>query len=131
MRPNNPYPTAEVLGISVNAIDMPLCLDHIADLFAQPGGHYICVAGVHGVMEAQRDPELFDAYRDAAMTVPDGMPLVWTGWLQNHPHMARVAGPDLMVEVLRDLQASPLPLRRRPRRCGRVEGRIAGSLPCR
>jgi N-acetylglucosaminyldiphosphoundecaprenol N-acetyl-beta-D-mannosaminyltransferase len=104
MRPNNPYPTAEVLGISVNAIDMPLCLDHIADLFAQPGGHYICVAGVHGVMEAQRDPELFDAYRDAAMTVPDGMPLVWTGWLQNHPHMARVAGPDLMVEVLRDLR---------------------------
>jgi N-acetylglucosaminyldiphosphoundecaprenol N-acetyl-beta-D-mannosaminyltransferase len=102
MRPNSLSPTAEVLGISVNAINMPQCLDHIADLLEEPGSHYICVAGVHGVMEAQRDPELLHAYSDAAMTVPDGMPLVWTGWLQNHPHMARVAGPDLMLEVLKD-----------------------------
>lgn len=36
--------------------------------------HYVCVTGVHGVMESQRDPEL---RRNAAgLVTPDGMPLV-------------------------------------------------------
>jgi N-acetylglucosaminyldiphosphoundecaprenol N-acetyl-beta-D-mannosaminyltransferase len=102
MRANSRYPIAEVLGISVDALDMQRCLDRIAGLLEQPGSNYICVAGVHGVMEAQRDPELLRAYGHAAMTVPDGMPLVWIGWLQSHPDMGRVAGPDLMLEVFGD-----------------------------
>ena len=95
-------PLADVLGVSVDAIDMPRCLDRIAALLEKSGAGYVCAAGVHGVMEAQRDPEVLRAYRDAALTVPDGMPLVWTGWMQSHSTMSRIAGPDLMLEVLRD-----------------------------
>ena len=36
------------------------------------------------------------------MTVPDGMPLVWTGWVQKHAGMTHVTGPHLMLEVLGD-----------------------------
>lgn len=34
------------------------------------------------------------------MNAPDGMPTVWVGHLQGHYEMDRVAGPELMLEVL-------------------------------
>ncbi len=102
MKPDISHPAAYVLGIDVDAIDMRCCLDQINSILRGSRNGYICVAGVHGVMEAQRDPHLFKAYQGSALTVPDGMPLVWTGWLQRHRGMSRVAGPDLMLEVFRD-----------------------------
>ena len=102
MRPTSVRPAVDVLGVAVDAINMQHCLDYIEALVQGPGKNYICAAGVHGVMEAQRDPEVFQAYKGSAITVPDGMPLVWTGWLQSFPCMARVAGPDLMLEVFHD-----------------------------
>jgi len=96
-------PAAQILGIDVDAIDMDRAIAHIADLLeASLAGRrkgYICVAGVHGVMEAQRDARLREIYSGSAMTIPDGMPLVWVGRLQGHTAMRRVTGPDLMAEV--------------------------------
>ncbi len=102
MRPDPSRPAANVLGVAVDAVDMRRSLDHIDDLLRGTRNHYICVADVHGIMEAQRDPKLFEAYDRSAMTVPDGMPLVWTGWLQKHAGMTHVTGPDLMLEIFRD-----------------------------
>ena len=65
----------------------------------KPG--YVCVTGVHGVMEAKRDPELLWIFNHAAMVTPDGMPLTWVGRLQGFTHMDRVFGPDLMMEMCR------------------------------
>src|ERR1700712_4119075 len=99
MRPEPSRPAANVLGIAIDAVDMQRTLDRIDTLLHGTRNAYICVADVHGVMEAQRDPELLEAYDRSAMTVPDGMPLVWTGWLQNHAGMDHVTGPDLMLEI--------------------------------
>ena len=60
---------------------------------------YVCMVGVHGIMEAHRDPELVKIYSAAAMTVPDGAPTVWVGHLQGHKQMRRVAGPELMLAI--------------------------------
>jgi len=62
---------------------------------------YVCITGVHGIMECQRDPELRDIHRRAAMVTPDGMPLVWLGRRAGFRHMTRVYGPDLMTEICR------------------------------
>jgi N-acetylglucosaminyldiphosphoundecaprenol N-acetyl-beta-D-mannosaminyltransferase len=62
---------------------------------------YVCVTGVHGIMEARRDASLARIFRDAFLVVPDGMPTVWMGRSQGLS-MARVFGPDLMVAVLRE-----------------------------
>jgi N-acetylglucosaminyldiphosphoundecaprenol N-acetyl-beta-D-mannosaminyltransferase len=59
------------------------------------------MAGVHGIMEAHRNPELAAIYAGSSMTVPDGTPTVWVGRWQGHKAMQRVAGPDLMLEVFR------------------------------
>lgn len=65
----------------------------------QPG--YVCVTGVHGVMEAQRDPELLRILNRAVINTPDGMPLTWIGRLQGFAQMDRVFGPDFMMEICR------------------------------
>jgi N-acetylglucosaminyldiphosphoundecaprenol N-acetyl-beta-D-mannosaminyltransferase len=59
------------------------------------------MAGVHGIMEAQRNPDLSVIFDGSSFTFPDGTPTVWVGRLQGHKQMQRVAGPDLMLEVFR------------------------------
>jgi len=61
---------------------------------------YVCITGVHGVSEAQSDPEFRQILNRAFLCTPDGMPLVWVGRWQGQKQMARVYGPDLMLAVL-------------------------------
>jgi N-acetylglucosaminyldiphosphoundecaprenol N-acetyl-beta-D-mannosaminyltransferase len=87
---------ADVLGVKVSAINMSLAVD-TADRWirgGQPG--YICVTGVHGVMEAQKDHEFRKILNRAMMNTPDGMPMSWVGRLQGFDDMDRVFGPDFM-----------------------------------
>jgi N-acetylglucosaminyldiphosphoundecaprenol N-acetyl-beta-D-mannosaminyltransferase len=66
----------------------------------------VCVTGVHGVMEAHRDPAFREILNEAFLCVPDGMPTVWVGRLQGHGQMRRVYGPDFMLEMCRRSQVS-------------------------
>ena len=59
----------------------------------------MCLTGVHGIMEAQRDPGLKSIFADALLVAPDGMPTVWIGRSQGFSGMRRVFGPDLMFEI--------------------------------
>jgi N-acetylglucosaminyldiphosphoundecaprenol N-acetyl-beta-D-mannosaminyltransferase len=94
-------PAAKLLGISVEALNMELALNRIAgELEARRKG-YICMANVHGIMEAHRDAELAAIYAGSSITMPDGTPTAWVGRWQGHKAMQRVAGPDLMLEVFR------------------------------
>ena len=58
--------------------------------------HYVCFTGVHGVMEAQRDPRLIDIHNRAGMVLPDGMPMVWAGRIAGLAETKRVCGPDFL-----------------------------------
>ena len=93
-----------VLGVGVSAITMHDALALIDRSIVSGARHYICVTGVHGVMESQTDPHLRDIHNRAALVTPDGMPLVWLSWLRGHRHVERVYGPDLMLACCR---ASP------------------------
>lgn len=92
---------ANVLGIGVHAIDLPTAASIIESAVAQGEKGYVCVTGVHGVMEAQRDPEVKNILNRAFLVTPDGMPTVWVGRAQGNSAMKRVFGPDLMIEVCR------------------------------
>lgn len=94
-------PTAaiNVLGVSVDALNMQDALQFIDRAIATNSQTYICVTGVHGIMESQADAELRNIHNRAGLVVPDGMPLVWLGRLQGHSEMDRVYGPDLLLEL--------------------------------
>lgn len=111
-----PMQKANVLGIGVHALTMRTAVDEITTAVLTRHKGYVCVAGVHGVMEARRDPFLARIFRDAFLVVPDGMPTVWMGRWQGLS-MARVFGPDLMLAVLRE------------RRLAHAKHYLYGSLP--
>lgn len=92
-------PRIDVLGVGVSAIDMEAAVATITRWIEAGEPHYVCVTGVHGVMESQRDPELLEIHNESGLTTPDGMPLVWCAHWAGARHVSRVYGPDLMLEL--------------------------------
>jgi len=88
-----------VLGAGISVINLQAALTAIGDAVRARRKGYICVTGVRGVMEAQADATLRRVLNQAFLCTPDGMPMVWMGWLRGHREMSRVYGPDLMLEV--------------------------------
>jgi N-acetylglucosaminyldiphosphoundecaprenol N-acetyl-beta-D-mannosaminyltransferase len=62
---------------------------------------YICVAAVHLIMEAQKNPKLLAGVQNADLITPDGMPLVWLSKLYGNKNASRVYGPDLTLILCR------------------------------
>lgn len=89
----------DVLGVGISAVNMTTAVQTIASWIDARQRRYVCVTGVHGVMESQRDPELLRIHNESGMTTPDGMPMVWAGRWAGARHMTRVYGPDLMLAL--------------------------------
>jgi N-acetylglucosaminyldiphosphoundecaprenol N-acetyl-beta-D-mannosaminyltransferase len=85
---------------------MERTLDHIAAALEDHRKGYVCLIGVHGIMEAQRHRSIAQVYAQAWLMVPDGAPTVWVGRWQGFSRMQRVAGPDLMLQIFRRKQFS-------------------------
>lgn len=95
--PDLPTPRTNVLGVGISAINMRLALETIRSWIRSSDRQYVCVTGVHGVMESQRDESIRQAHNEAGMCTPDGMPMVWLSRIQGQNHVSRVYGPDLMA----------------------------------
>lgn len=98
-------PRANVLGVGIHALDLRRAVEILEGAIVEGRRGYVCVTGVHGVMEAQRDPEFRSILDQALLVTPDGMPTVWVGRWQGHRNMRRVFGPDLMLEMFRVSEA--------------------------
>jgi N-acetylglucosaminyldiphosphoundecaprenol N-acetyl-beta-D-mannosaminyltransferase len=90
-----------VLGVEISATNVHNSLATIEGLIVRGERCFICVTGVHGVMESQKDEALKAIHNHSGLTVPDGMPLVWAGRIYGYSDIGRVYGPDLMLEVCR------------------------------
>lgn len=92
---------ADILGVKMSAVDMGHAVYMANHWIATKQAGYVCVTGVHGVMEAQRDSKLKETLNHAVMNIPDGMPMSWIGRLQGFKDMDRVFGPDFMFAMCR------------------------------
>jgi N-acetylglucosaminyldiphosphoundecaprenol N-acetyl-beta-D-mannosaminyltransferase len=92
-------PQANILGVKVSAITMEMAVHTIEGWIARRESHYVCVTGVHGIMESQRDEGVRRVHNAAGLVTPDGMPLVWLSRLMGFSHVERVYGPDLMLAM--------------------------------
>jgi N-acetylglucosaminyldiphosphoundecaprenol N-acetyl-beta-D-mannosaminyltransferase len=86
-----------VLGVGV--INRTRAVDLVLGALREKRRGYICVTGVHGVMESQADPKVRAILNNAFLCTPDGMPMVWMGRLAGFRGIGRVYGPDLMLDV--------------------------------
>src|SRR5216683_6743750 len=92
-------PRANILGVGVSVIHMEMALQTIEEWIFRRESHYVCVTGVHGVMESWRDEQLRRVHNSAGLVTPDGMPLVWLSRLMGFRQVKRVYGPDLMLAL--------------------------------
>ncbi|WP_447971657.1 WecB/TagA/CpsF family glycosyltransferase [Nitrospira sp. M1] len=92
-------PRVNVLGVGVSAINMTQAIDTFDQWIRNRERHYVCITGVHGVMESQQDSRLRDIHNQAGLVTPDGMPLVWISRWQGYSNVHRVYGPDLLLRV--------------------------------
>ena len=106
LRPLPEVPRVNILGVGVCACNLEQAVSAMCRAAARRQAQYVCVTGVHGVMEAQKDARFMEIQNRSALTVPDGMPLVWVGKLRGHETIERVYGPDLMLAVCRLSQFS-------------------------
>jgi N-acetylglucosaminyldiphosphoundecaprenol N-acetyl-beta-D-mannosaminyltransferase len=86
----------EILGVAVSSITLDDAAATIERWIAARSRNYVCVTGVHGVMESRRDERLRKIHNAAGMVTPDGMPLVWLSRLLGKTRTQRVYGPELM-----------------------------------
>ncbi len=95
-----------ILGVRVPALNLPTAVARIDAAIENRTPGYVCVTGVHGIIESRKDPELLEIHNRALLLTPDGMPLVWALRLAGHRQSGRVYGPDLMLAVFDAAQQS-------------------------
>jgi len=91
--------SVKILGVRVHATSMDRTLHRLESAIASGEKGYVCVTGVQGVMEAQVDANLKRIINHSLLTIPDGRPTVWVGWLRGMLHMRQVTGPTMMLRI--------------------------------
>ena len=89
----------DVLGVGISCVDIPIAVETIGTWITNSETRYVCVTGMHGVMESQTDGALRDIHNRSGLTTADGMPLVWCARWAGVKRASRVYGPDLMLAV--------------------------------
>lgn len=88
----------KILGVGVSPVQIPQVVAQMESwIQKRERCRYIAVTGMHGITEAQHDPQFRHILNSADLVVPDGMPLVWLARRRGLPLPRRVYGPELMV----------------------------------
>ncbi|MEX0701752.1 MAG: WecB/TagA/CpsF family glycosyltransferase [Planctomycetales bacterium] len=87
-----------LFGLTIDVLTMRGAVERLMEWIAEPSGdcRYVVTPNVDHVVMAQHHDGLQRAYRDAALVLADGMPVVWASRLLGKPLPERVAGADLV-----------------------------------
>jgi N-acetylglucosaminyldiphosphoundecaprenol N-acetyl-beta-D-mannosaminyltransferase len=90
----------KLLSLLVTTGSYKKFIEDISMMALQNKGSYVCVANVHMLIEAHKDPNFAAVVNNADMATPDGMPLVWAIKKLYGVQQDRVAGMDLLPDLL-------------------------------
>jgi len=89
-----------IISIDLNTSPYSAFVDRIMTLGRERISSYVCVANVHMVIEAHNNPDFAAVVNNADLATPDGMPLVKGLKLLYGINQERVAGMDLLPDLL-------------------------------
>ena len=95
----------DVLGVGISVTSPRDALERLAGWIKDREARYVCVTGVHGVIESQSDPRLLDIHNESGLTIPDGMPMVWAGWYAGARELRLMRGTDFTLTVCEEAAA--------------------------
>ena len=89
-------PQFNLLGVRVHALQIPDVVSWMEAAIADRSRcRFLSATGMHGITEAQHDPQFKEILNAADLVVPDGMPLVWAARHHKLSLRRRVYGPEL------------------------------------
>ncbi|WP_225999690.1 WecB/TagA/CpsF family glycosyltransferase [Paenibacillus sp. BJ-4] len=94
-------PTVPIFGVRVSRLNMKDTLNVLIQAVESRRPHQVITANPIMVMAALEDPKYMSVMKQAELIVPDGTGVVWAANYVGHPVPERVAGFDLLHELLR------------------------------
>jgi len=88
-----------ILGVGVTPVNLAQAVEILEKWRDEKRREYVCCTSVHGLVEAQRDPEIRSALNRSGLTTEDGMPLVWWCRRAGCSDAGRVCGSDLLLAM--------------------------------
>src|SRR3984885_10805999 len=99
-----------ILGIPIDAIEMPAVLRSIDTAVATGHPFLISTPNLNFLVNSQTDPEFRESLLMSDLCPPDGMPIVWIARLLGLPIKQRTAGSDL-IDALKSRRGLEPPLK--------------------
>lgn len=99
-----------ILGTRVDATSYADATARILQWARAGQSRYVCICGVHGVMEGHDSPDFQRTQNAADLVTPDGMPLVWVLRRLGLKDQTRVYGPDLTLSVCQAAADAGIPV---------------------
>ena len=96
---SSPVPRVNILGVGITPVNLAQAVAMLERWREEGQREYVCCISVHGLVEAQRDPEVRCALNRAGLATEDGMPLVWWCRRSGFADAGRVAGSDLLMAM--------------------------------
>ncbi|OKP85857.1 N-acetylmannosaminyltransferase [Paenibacillus helianthi] len=100
MKADSVIPTVPIYGIRVSKIDMKATVSYLTDAVQKREPHQVITANPIMVMMALENPAYMEIMKSAELVVPDGTGVVWAAEYCKQPVAERVAGFDLLHELL-------------------------------
>ncbi|MCY2982521.1 MAG: WecB/TagA/CpsF family glycosyltransferase [Planctomycetota bacterium] len=94
-----PPETTRIWGLDYHAIDMEQTLDHLEKVMAARHPSYVVTANLNYAMLCAHNPRLAAFTQKSALTLCDGMPILWRSKLNATKLPERVAGADLIYRL--------------------------------
>lgn len=93
-------PRRHVLGVAFDAVTLAQAVDRVLELARRPGVDLVLTPNVDHLVRAAADPSFAALCTQGSLVVADGLPVVWASRLLGEPLPERVAGSDLMPQVV-------------------------------
>lgn len=90
-----------LLGVAFDNVTLREAVGRIDAMIASGRSHHVVTANVDFLVQARHDLELQRILLDAPLVLCDGTPLVWASRLFGNPLPERVAGADVVPELIR------------------------------
>jgi N-acetylglucosaminyldiphosphoundecaprenol N-acetyl-beta-D-mannosaminyltransferase len=91
----------QLLSIKINLDSYDSFVDDLIERALSDRSSYACVANVHMLIEAHKMASFASVVNNADMVTPDGIPLTWALRFLYGIRQSRVAGMDLLPDLLR------------------------------
>ena len=96
----------DVLGVRFDNVTMDEAVDAAWALMEQPGCKYVVTPNPEIVMDCRTDPAALEAVNGAALTIPDGIGVIYGARILKTPLKEKVGGCDFSLKLMERMAAA-------------------------